>query len=501
MLKRVLSLRLKTQHCLSSELALLVTPALREEEVQYNAQQPNQTSMTSTKKLNVLVYSGGLSYSDWKNNVLTDSSGNGSTVESVRQCLYTLRRLLAPNYAVIPVTGEMIINEPWTAACALLVMPGGADMGYCRTLNGEGNRRIAQFVRRGGAYIGFCAGAYYGSKMCEFEVGDKKMEVVGSRELGFFPGTCRGCAFPGFVYHSEEGTRAAALEVEKTAFYAKESVPDSFRTYYNGGGVFVDASKYSDQGVEVLANYTEPLNVDSGEGAAAVVYCKVGDGAALLTGPHPEFVFSGKLADNWELTKPRFAPVNLDRNAGGPDFGQVVDALAKDDNLRIDFLKACLRKLGLRVNEESSTVPSLSRIHLSSLAPHGVSELVSSLQDIIEMKDGKEYIKDDNDTFHLEKMSSYDMKDLEDSLPSHSEEKTDEGDDSEDRIVDYNTIIKRMVVHDSLPASKETPYFNHHAFYSNLKHFRSQSGDTPEAFGSNLLYGEVVTSTNTILEK
>lgn len=463
--------------------------------------QPTQPNMTSTRKLNVLVYSGGLSYSDWKDNILTDSSGNGSTVESVRQCLYTLRRLLAPNYAVIPVTGEMIINEPWTAACALLVMPGGADMGYCRTLNGEGNRRIAQFVRRGGAYIGLCAGAYYGSKRCEFEVGDKKMEVVGNRELGFFPGTCRGCAFPGFVYHSEEGARAAALKVEKTALEGKGSIPDAFKSYYNGGGVFVDASKYSDQGVEVLANYAEQLNVDSGEGAAAVVYCKVGDGAALLTGPHPEFVFSGKLVDNWELTKPRFAPVNLDRNSGGPGFPDVIDALAEDDKLRIDFLKACLTKLGLRVNQESSTVPSLSRLHLSSVAPHGAPELVSSLQDIIVTEDGEEYIRDENDTFHLEKSTSYSMKDLEDSLPSSSEEKTDQGDDSEDRIVDYNTIVKRMVVHDSPPASKETPYFNHFAFYANLKHYRSQYKGNSEEFGSNLLYGEVVTSTNTLLEK
>ena len=243
----------------------------------------------AAKRLNVLVYSGAQTYFDWKNNVLTDSAGNGTTVDSVRQCLFTLRRLLSSNYAVIPVTAEMIIKEPWTASCALFVMPGGADLPYCRTLNGEGNWRISQFVNRGGAYLGFCAGGYYGSKRCEFEVGDKKMEVVGERELAFFPGTCRGCAFPGFVYDSEAGARAAELKVAKTAL-SSGNVPDIFKSYYNGGGVFVDAPKYADRGVEVLANYTEPLNVDSGEGTAAVVYCRVGQGAAILTGPHPEFV-------------------------------------------------------------------------------------------------------------------------------------------------------------------------------------------------------------------
>jgi len=195
---------------------------------------------------------------------------------------------------VISVTGETIIKEPWTASCALLVFPGGADLGYCRTLNGEGNRKIKQFVQRGGAYLGLCAGGYYGSSRCEFEVGNKRMEVIGSRELAFFPGTCRGCAFPGFVYHSEDGARAVELQAEKTSL-AEGSVPDVFRSYYNGGGVFVDAPKYKGQGVEVLASYSAPLGVVSGEGAAAVVYCKVGEGAAVLTGPHPESVTSGPM--------------------------------------------------------------------------------------------------------------------------------------------------------------------------------------------------------------
>lgn len=242
-------------------------------------------------RLNVLVYSGALEYDAWWNNQdLTLPSGNGSTVESVRHVLYTFRRLLAPNYAVIPVTGDMILKEPWTASCAAFVMPGGADTGYGRTLNGEGNRRIRQWVERGGSYIGFCAGGYYGSSRCEFEVGDRKMEVIGDRELQFFPGICRGCAFKGFVYHSEEGARAVELKVDKTALTVG-TVPDIFKTYYNGGGVFVDAEKFKDEGVQVLANYTEKLSVDSGEGTAAVVYCKVGEGSALLTGPHPEYVF------------------------------------------------------------------------------------------------------------------------------------------------------------------------------------------------------------------
>lgn len=113
------------------------------------------------------------------------------------------------------------------------------------------------------------------------------MEVVGDRELGFFPGTCRGLAFPGFVYHSEAGARATELKVNKSALPdAAGKLPDGFRSYYNGGGVFVDAETLQDRGVEVLASYTDALHVDGG--SAAIIYRKVGEGGVILTSPHPE---------------------------------------------------------------------------------------------------------------------------------------------------------------------------------------------------------------------
>ncbi|KAK2734661.1 biotin holocarboxylase synthetase [Myotisia sp. PD_48] len=422
----------------------------------------------STNRLNVLVY-----------------SGNGTTVDSVRQCLDTFRRILSPYYAVIPVTGEMVLKEPWTSSCALFVMPGGADLPYCKALNGEGNRRIKQFVQGGGAYLGFCAGGYYGSKRCEFEVGNKELEVVGDRELAFYPGICRGCAFPGFVYHSENGARAAELAVSKPSLDSG-SVPSIFKSYYNGGGVFVDALKYINEGVEVLASYTEPLSVDSGDCAAAIVYCRVASGAAILTGPHPEF-----------------SSVNLDRDGNSSEFANVIDILARDDKIRLDFLKACLGKLGLQVNHDPTTVPSPSQMHLSALEPGAALNLLSSLQKIVTVEDGEEYIKDDNDTFHLQNSSSVRIGKAAASLSKTPDEAkaTDSSCMGDDRIVDYNAIVKRVVFHEAGVDIKESPYFNHHAFYSNLMEYRMKSKEVVQHFGSHILYGEVVTSTNTILEK
>lgn len=415
--------------------------------------------------------------------------------------MYSLRRLLSPNYAVISIEGKAIIEEPWSSSCALLVFPGGADLGYCRTLNGEGNRKISQYVERGGTYLGFCAGAYYGSQRCEFEKGNKSLEVIGDRELAFYPGICRGLAFPGFVYHSEAGAKAVELKVSKTKL-TKGSLPGVFRSYYNGGGVFVDAPKFQDKGVEILASYTEDLKVDSGEGAAAVVYCKVGQGAAVLSCPHPEFVPYGHKRRAYADVTTRFAAVNLDNDSKLPGYSKVIEALAADDRPRTDFLMACLLKLGLQVNQDNTAVPSLSRLHLSSMLPQGTSRILSALQEIITTVNGEEYIKDENDTFYLEKPSAWSLHSLADALSGVESDETDELRDGEDRIIDYSEVVKRLVVHETEPPSgKETPYFNHQAFYANLKHDESQRTGGSVDFGKNVMYGEVMTSTNTILEK
>lgn len=200
------------------------------------------------------------------------------------------------------------------------------------------------------------------------------------------------------------------------------------------------------------------------------------------------------------LTILRFAASNLDRNADGPEFCHVIDTLAQNDESRTEFLRACLKKFGLRVNDQTTAVPSLSQMHLSALEPHAAVDLVSMLRDII-TKDGEdELIKDDNDIFRLLKPSPLSMDKVADALPGSEDDKTDQ-DASEDRIVDYNKITKEIVVHENCPSPADTPRFNHQTFYGMIKEYRKQSREALSEFGSHVLYGEVVTSTNTLLEK
>ena len=71
-----------------------------------------------------------------------------------------------------------------------------------------------------------------------------------------------------------------------------------------------------------------------------------------------------------------------------------------------------------------------------------------------------------------------------------------------DKIIDYDRVIKKVIMHEGeLPSSRETPCFNHHGYYANLAHYHSKCANSEPEFGKYLLYGEVVTSTNTLLEK
>ncbi|KAI1814207.1 class II aaRS and biotin synthetase [Poronia punctata] len=425
----------------------------------------------ASRKLNVLVYTGA-----------------GTTVQSVKHAIYSLRRLLSPNYAVIPITEPVLLKEPWAPSCALLVIPGGADLKYCQALNGKGNKIIKDYVSSGGRYLGFCAGGYYGSSRCEFEVGNGPYEVVGGRELAFFPGTCRGCAFKGFHYDSEKGAKAVRLEVRKAEFAETDDVPETITSYYNGGGVFVDV-KFPHKDVEVLASYGDKLDVNGGPEKAAVVHCRVGQGAAILTGPHPEF--SG---------------FNLGPQPDIDGYDLLIANLRAHDASRIAFLKACMVKLGLEVSQESSGVPSLSRLHLSSMNSSNVDDLLSTWEGIVEKEDGEDYIKAEQDTFHLEKAEtrwspSNSLSDplsrstIADELANPSSSSAGEA------LIDYQAIVKRIVAHETAwPEAKATPYFNHHTFFSSLKEYRERETEARD-WGDYLMYGEVITSTNTILEK
>jgi biotin--protein ligase len=180
-----------------------------------------------------------------------------------------------------------------------------------------------------------------------------------------------------------------------------------------------------------------------------------------------------------------------------PDYAELIGKLSDNDKSRVQFLKACLSKLGLEVSHNESGVPSLSRLHISSLDENGVSELLVSFADIIEKENGEEWIRAEGDTFHIQNEDTiWSVEGLQQSLAQ-----TDESSHTTNGITDYSKIVKKIVPHEKAPPHpKLTPQFNHGLYFSSLRRYQ-QIEPHAEDWGNLLMYGEVLTSTNTILER
>jgi glutamine amidotransferase-like uncharacterized protein len=139
--------------------------------------------------------------------------GSGVSLESLRQtlaCLESLEKFSLQSQEVGTLCAEEIIQGNWRKNARCFVMPGGADVPYGHALNGPGNAMIRDYVESGGVYVGICAGAYYAARRIEFDENGPQ-EVLGSRELGFFPGTVIGPHWGPYVPGHHCGARAVPI--------------------------------------------------------------------------------------------------------------------------------------------------------------------------------------------------------------------------------------------------------------------------------------------------
>ncbi|KAG0373102.1 biotin holocarboxylase synthetase [Mortierella sp. AD032] len=419
-------------------------------------------------------------------------SGEGTSRTSLAHTVRTLRSLVGHHYDVMKIDAKGLTTEPWEESTSLLVIPGGRDVPYTRDLNGAATAKIRAYVTAGGRFWGICAGAYFSSDRIVFEVGTP-LEVQGTRELKFFEGECRGVVYPGFVYDSEQGANAVGIQLVEEQFGGDKLGFVRTRVYFNGGGYFVDAEKQP--GCSVLAWYDEnnggEAQQQDGGRKAAMISCEVGQGVALLTGVHPEY-----------------DAAHLD--AGNPEYGllpNVVSKLLETGQERLLLVRSLLKKLGLKLSQpevpqaaaaqdESATlvtlppgaimgIPDLTPLYLASVDPAYTTQIAQSLK-AIATPEG--LIKEPNDTFQL-------IASPQHTIPVHTStlSETAEGESEE-------KVIKNLVVcHNGGPPDTTTPQFVMNDYFQHLKKIRPPSQHL--TFGNSLLYGEVVSSTQTMLDK
>ena len=208
-------------------------------------------------------------------------NGPGVSPESLLQIKTALKNFAHLSYLIKEIEPSEVISGKWTKDAALFIMPGGADIPYCKSLSPQGNKVIRAYVEEGGFYLGICAGAYYGAENIVFASGTP-LEVIGKRDLSFFPGRAEGPVLAPYDYKVNSGARVASVKwLNQDSDLPKNSI---FPAYFNGGCYFVEAHKFPE--VTSLASYVEP-NGDKNK--VAILVIKVGKGRALLSGVHFEY--------------------------------------------------------------------------------------------------------------------------------------------------------------------------------------------------------------------
>ena len=319
---------------------------------------------------------------------------------------------------------------------------------------------IAKYVRGGGSYLGFCAGAYFASSRVEWEMGTV-LEVQGDRPLKFFPGPSHGCVYPGFQYLSENGARSISIVL-----------PTGTRRhglYYNGGGHFVMSENLT--GVTPLAHYDDAER----PGMIAGVGCNVDKGKVVLWHVHLEFPTNSDLAIA--------AAVRSSNVLSSED-------LAKSEFDRQALLRESLQFLGLNISPnigiDTPQPPSKPLPQLLCGSQVQVAAIAKALHQLREEKSN--LIEDANDTFQLHEAAA------DDALP---ELKMDPESPQTRHIVAFST---------SLPSASLTPHFSVQSYFADLETAQKKYPNTPSpplqtSVGNVLLYGEAVTSTQTLLQR
>ncbi|KAF9436348.1 biotin holocarboxylase synthetase [Entomortierella beljakovae] len=411
-------------------------------------------------------------------------SGDGASRASIAHTVNSLRSLIGQHYDVMKIDASGLLTEPWEESTSLLVFPGGRDLPYVRDLNGAVNTKIKDYVHSGGKFLGICAGAYYGSDRINFEIGSM-LEVQGSRDLKFYPGECRGAVYPGFVYESETGARAARIRVNESIFSQDNLGFTDTKVYFNGGGYFVDAERqpatqvlawYSNEHPQIISENTTPK--------AAIIECQVSKGLAILSGVHPEYD-----ATNMDSMHPEYGPQP-----------NLVNYLAEKEHERRALLRSVLRRFGLNGTHPQPSNPStylsfgaiqgvspITPLYLASITPSYTDELSRILASLANKEN---IIQEPNDSFQLVMSPQH-------HVPIHTPTITETEDGDTEEYITKNIVI----CPDNPPTINLTPEFDMSRYFADLKKARQNIDFSDFNFGNSLMYGHVVTSTQTMLDK
>jgi glutamine amidotransferase-like uncharacterized protein len=257
---------------------------------------------------------------------------------AVGKVMRSVARELDPAYIVRAVLARDLDMTGFFDDIAVFIMPGGADLPYCRKLDGERNARLRQWVDGGGHYIGICAGAYYACAEVKFHVGCAD-EVTGPRKLSLLGATAVGSLSEIAVPYDLTLRSASVVRL-------RLSNGRLAAAHYHGGPKFEFPEGTA---TNILARYE-----DIPGQPAAVVESHFGRGLVLLSGVHAEVSAADLLPDV------------LASQSCEQYFGLLAD-LQNVETLRRQFWREFLSTVGLALADTSTGV--VERVP-SAFLPH-----------------------------------------------------------------------------------------------------------------------------------
>lgn len=156
----------------------------------------------------------------------------------------------------------------------VVVHPGGSGGGQGRALQKEGREAVRSFVKGGGGYVGFCAGAYLATNDYSWSLGILDAKVVDKK-------------------HWARGYGDVKLRLTKPGqtFFGRDG--EIMSIYYHQGPLLAPNGAADVPDYETLADFETEVSkkgVPSGvmKGATAVCRGQFGRGRVFCFSPHPE---------------------------------------------------------------------------------------------------------------------------------------------------------------------------------------------------------------------
>ncbi|QDV49837.1 BPL-N domain-containing protein [Gimesia fumaroli] len=156
----------------------------------------------------------------------------------------------------------------------VLIMPGGSGSLQSKKLEAAGLKAVREFTKKGGGYVGICAGSYLASSHYPWSLGLINAKVWDRSHWARGQGTVRICLSPA-------GSEVLGGDQKE------------YDVYYGQGPLLVPDNQPDLPGYEVLAKYgTEVALKGAPVGAMkdthAIIRSKYGAGRVICFSPHPE---------------------------------------------------------------------------------------------------------------------------------------------------------------------------------------------------------------------